>query len=162
MLAEVIKKQLKEFMQSNMPHALLPQAVYARVVKGGREKVDLRILNQMGGEDEQYQVLPDIETEFPYEKDDIVLISFIYGELEQPVIIRKQDHLPQVRFAKITKGGKSDIHLKLLNKDEEIDEQYPEIINVKNDFEVKEGDKVLISFLHCELKNPVIIRKYGD
>lgn len=162
MLKEVIVKCIRDFLQQDMPHTLLPQMAYARIVKGGRKKVDLRILDNMNQVDENYNELPGISTEYPYEKGDIVLVSFAQGELENPTIIRKIDHLPQVRFARVTKSGISSINLRLLDMDQQVDENYDEITDVRNDLALKLGDLVIVGFLHCELKKPIVIRKWED
>lgn len=159
MLKEVIVKQIREFLQIEMPHTLLPQAVYARVTKGGNDKVSLRILDKSNQDDENYSELPDIKTEVPYEKDDIVLLSFIYGELEKPVIVRKCDHLPQIRLAKVLSGGTS-MTVQLLDKNGGVDTLY-EPFTIENDYPLESGDTAIISFLHCGFSQGKIIRKYG-
>ena len=93
MLKNIIKNNVKEFMFDNFQHIIYPDCLYAKVTKFEENipynKVNLKILDSNKIEDENYQELPNILTDLPLEKNDIVILNFVNGELESPVIIRK-------------------------------------------------------------------------
>lgn len=160
MVGEVIKKYIKEYICEKFPHCALPQAVFAKVTKGGKEKVTLRILDKTKQVDTRYEELPDIETEFPYQTGDEVIISFLHGELENPIILRKYDQLPQIRFAKVLTGG-SSMTVQILDKNGGADTHYEPFV-IHNDYPLEAGDTAIISFSNYDFKKGVIIRKFGN
>lgn len=93
MLKNIIKNNAKEFMFNNFQHAMYPACLYAKVTKfeenSSYNKANLKILDNNKIEDENYSELPNILTDLSLEKNDIVILNFLNGELESPVIIRK-------------------------------------------------------------------------
>lgn len=93
MLKNIIKNNVKEFMFDNFQHIMYPACLYAKVTKFEENipynKVNLKILDSNKIEDENYSELPNIQTDLLLEKNDIVILNFVNGELESPVIIRK-------------------------------------------------------------------------
>jgi len=88
MLEKIIQKQIKSAMQHQYSHAAVPQTVLAKVTKGG-EIINLKILNEFENVDNNFAEIPDIKTTTSYATGDIVIITFLYGKLEMPIVIRK-------------------------------------------------------------------------
>lgn len=89
MLKEVVEKIVQDYLKEKMPQTLQPPVMFARVTRGGTNKVNLRILKSDNQVDSSIQEIPDVETDVTYETGEKVIISFLNGELEQPVILRK-------------------------------------------------------------------------
>lgn len=89
MLKNIIIKNINEHIYNSMPYLNLPQIVYAKVSKAEGVKVNLKILDNDLNIDYEFEELPDIKTDISCKIDDIVLVSFLRGELEHPIIIRR-------------------------------------------------------------------------
>lgn len=88
MLREIIQREIKNTMNGQYLHATIPQVVLAKVTKGG-SSINLKILDEFENIDSNYAEIPEIKTNTTYERGDIVIIAFLYGKLEMPVVIRK-------------------------------------------------------------------------
>ncbi len=84
-----IVKNIKEYLYENFNHIFIPPCLLAKVTKIEGSKVNLKILDVNKNEDETYPELANIDTDIPVELDDIVVLNFINGELEYPIIVRK-------------------------------------------------------------------------
>lgn len=87
-LEESIKSIVKKTIWNDYRHIRLPQAALAIVTKGGTP-VNLKILDENERIDEQFSEIPDVYTEQSFETGDKVVITFLYGKSEMPVILRK-------------------------------------------------------------------------
>lgn len=88
MLQAIIQKEIKDTMNNKYPHAAIPQTVLAKVTKGG-DVINLKILDEFENVDNNFAEIPEIKTNVLYEYGDIVIITFLYGKLEMPIVIRK-------------------------------------------------------------------------
>lgn len=89
-------KNIKEYLGQNFPHIFVPSCLYARITKfesGSKNnkaynKVNLKILDIDKNFDPKYAEIPNVRTELSFKEQDIVLLNFVNGELENPVIVR--------------------------------------------------------------------------
>lgn len=101
LLKTIIQTNVKSYLMKDFSHVFMPQMVFAKITKGGSDKVNIKILDKDNEIDKNYEELPDIEVDTlceyckscehykPYKTGDRVIVSFIHGELEHPIIIRK-------------------------------------------------------------------------
>jgi hypothetical protein len=118
-LKDMIENTIKLFMKKNYPHMdnipYLVKAKITTVYKKG-EYVNIRILDKSGSTDSKYKEIPRVKTnnlklgneikltdKYPdrttvydevevferYEEGDIVIVSFLYGDLSSPYILGK-------------------------------------------------------------------------
>lgn len=85
---KIIHKQVKSIIKKEYSHVVIPQVVLAKVTKGG-DLINLKILDEFENIDSSFAEIPNIKTNTIYEVGEIVVISFLYGKLEMPVVIRK-------------------------------------------------------------------------
>ncbi|WP_250278799.1 hypothetical protein [[Clostridium] colinum] len=86
---KAINNNIKKFIFENFQHIFIPPCLLAKTTKVEGNKVNLKILDVNKKEDDNYPELANIYTDITVEVDDIVVLNFINGELEYPIIIRK-------------------------------------------------------------------------
>ena len=93
MSSEILKKAIanntKKFLFDNFQHIFIPPCLLAKVTKVEGSIVNLKILDTNKNEDDNYPELANINADIRLEIDDIVVLNFINGELEYPIIMRK-------------------------------------------------------------------------
>lgn len=89
MLKKAIFNNTKKFIFENFPHIFIPPCLLAKVTKIEGSKVNLKILDTNKNDDDNYPELANIETDIQVNINDIVVLNFINGELEYPIIMRK-------------------------------------------------------------------------
>ena len=88
-LKRAINNNTKKYLFDNFQHIFIPPCLLAKVTKKEGNKVNLKILDVNKNEDDNHPELANIDTDLTVEVDDIVVLNFLNGELEYPIIIRK-------------------------------------------------------------------------
>lgn len=88
LLEGAIRRESMKIIWKYFRHIRLPQAMLAKVTKGGKI-VTLKILDEDENEDERFAEIPDLPTLETWTEGDIVIITFLYGKIELPIILRK-------------------------------------------------------------------------
>ncbi len=68
--------------------------------------------------------------------------------------------VPQIVLGLITKGGSSEVNLKILDEYYNIDSKYAEIPRVRVNRNYEKGDRVVVLFLFGKLEMPYVLEEY--
>lgn len=91
MMAEMIKKEMKNLIKKAYPHLQQPPAVLAKITKAKEEKgiyqVSLQVLDKSRKADSRIPEIPMVFTNHQVKKGDVVAVSYLYGDPTYPYIL---------------------------------------------------------------------------
>lgn len=92
MMKQFVKQEFDQQIRKNYPHLQYPTLLYAKAVQVQGElppwKVTLKILDKNKQPDSRFPEIPNVKTDIYIEKDEVVVIALLYGELEPYVLGR--------------------------------------------------------------------------
>lgn len=92
MMKQFVTQELAERIRKNYPHMQYPSILYAKVMHvkdtEGQYEVVLKILDKNMQPDNRFPEIPKVATDMAFDKNDIVVVALLYGELIPYIIGR--------------------------------------------------------------------------
>ncbi len=90
------------------------------------------------------------------------MIKEVIKKEVQDIVLNEFPHAkePQIVICKVTKGGSSEINLKVLDEYGNIDSRFAEIPRVKVKTTYETGDKVVVLFLYGKIEMAYVLELY--
>ncbi|MCM1376135.1 MAG: hypothetical protein NC245_13765 [Muribaculum sp.] len=92
MMKQFVTQELAEQIRKKYPHMQYPSILYAKVMHvkpaEGQYEVVLKILDKNGQPDNRFPEIPRVATDMAVDKNDIVVVALLYGEMIPYIIGR--------------------------------------------------------------------------